>query len=185
MEKIITDDDAIRNFDNLKKFYNAFRKINNVEINQNNITYFLTQLEKQRFDFYSINVNDFTILPFALKTTYMAKCEQNESKIMTIYERYLKEHVGYKFISFLKEQNALEEYIFNLEDQKEETLLYRILHHTHDNYINSFLWSLTEQGRDYWCKIDNLWHDIIYNEAMNTKIQPSFYKGVQKLLKKI
>ena len=185
MEKIIiTNGDAIRNFDNVKKFYNAFRKINNVEINQDNITYFLIQLEDKRKQLDVININDFTILPFDLKRTYMAKCEQNESKIMDIYERYLKEHVGHKFISFLKEHNALKEYIFNLEDQKNETLLYRILHHKHDFYIDSFLWSQTKEGRGYWSALDYMWHDIIENEAINTEIQPSFYNRVQKLLNK-
>ena len=185
MEKIIiTNGDVIRNLDNLKKFYNAFRKINNVEINQENIVYFLTQLEDKRKELGVANINDFTILPLGLKTTYMTKCERNESKIMDIYERYLKEHVGHKFISFLKEQNALEEYIFNLEDQKHETLLYRILHHKHDFYIDSFIWSQTKEGRGYWYALDNMWHDIIENEAINTEIQQSFYNRVQKLLNK-
>lgn len=181
---IITNGDVIRNLDNLKKFYNAFRKINNVEINQENIVYFLTQLEDKRKELGVANINDFTILPLGLKTTYMTKCERNESKIMDIYERYLKEHVGHKFISFLKEQNALEEYIFNLEDQKNETLLYRILHHKHDFYIDSFFWSATKQGRGYWCELDAMWRDIIENEAINTEIQQSFYNRVQKLLNK-
>lgn len=181
---IITNGDVIRNLDNLKKFYNAFRKINNVEINQENIVYFLTQLEDKRKELGVANINDFTILPLGSKTTYMTKCERNESKIMDIYERYLKEHVGHKFISFLKEQNALEEYIFNLEDQKNETLLYRILHHKHDFYIDSFFWSATKQGRGYWCELDDMWRDIIENEAINTEIQPSFYNRVQKLLQK-
>ena len=181
---IITNGDVIRNLDNLKKFYNAFRKINNVEINQENIVYFLTQLEDKRKELGVANINDFTILPLGLKTTYMTKCERNESKIMDIYERYLKEHVGHKFISFLKEQNTLEEYIFNLEDQKHETLLYRILHHKHDFYIDSFIWSITKQGRGYWCELDAMWHDIIENEAINTEIQQSFYNRVQKLLNK-
>lgn len=185
MEKIIiTNDDAIRIFDNVKKFYNAFRKINDVEINQDDMVYFLTQFEDKRKQLDVVNINDFAILPFGLKIAYMTKCEKNESKIMDIYERYLKEHVGHKFISFLKEQNALEEYIFNLEDQKNETLLYRILHYRHDCYIDSFLWSQTKQGRGYWCKLDAMWHDIIENEAINTEIQPSFYNRVQKLLQK-
>jgi len=86
MEKIIiTNGDVIRNLDNLKKFYNAFRKINNVEINQDNIVYFLSQLEDKRKELGVANINDFTILPLGLKTTYMTKCERNESKIMDIY----------------------------------------------------------------------------------------------------
>lgn len=181
---IITNGDAIRNLDNLKKFYNAFRKINNVEINKNNIVFFLNQLERNKYELNSTYINDFTIFPYDSKTAYMTKCKRNESKIMDIYERYLKEHVGHKFISFLKEQNALKEYIFNLDYQKDETLLYRILHHKHDNYIDSFLWSQTKQGRDYWCELDAMWNDIIENEAINTEIQPSFYNRVQKLLKK-
>lgn len=185
MEKIIiTNGDAIRMLDNLKKFYNAFRKINNVEINKNNIVFFLNQLERNKYELDSISINDFTIFPYDSKTAYMIKCERNESKIMDIYERYLKEHVGHKFISFLKEQNALEEYISNLDYQKNETLLYRILHHKHDNYIDSFLWTHTEQGRGYWSALDAMWCDIIEKEARNTEIQQSFYNRVQKLLNK-
>lgn len=185
MEKtIITNGDVIRNLDNLKKFYNAFRKINDVKINQDKIVYFLTQLEDKRKQLDVININDFNIFPYESKATYMIKCEKNESKIMDIYERYLKEHVGHKFISFLKEHNALEEYIFNLNEQLNETLLSRILHHRHDSYIDSFLWSQTKQGRAYWSSLDNMWCDIIVNEAIDTEIQQSFYNRVQKLLKK-
>lgn len=185
MEKtIITNGDAIRIFDNVKKFYNAFRKINDVKINQDMIVYFLNQLEDKRKLLDVININDFNIFPYESRATYMIKCEKNESKIMDIYERYLKEHVGHKFISFLKEQNALEEYIFNLNEQLNETLLSRILHHRHDSYIDSFFWSQTKQGRDYWSSLDKKWCDIIENEAINTEIQPSFYNRVQKLLKK-
>lgn len=180
----ITNGDARRIFDNIKKFYNAFRKINGVKMYKNDIIYFLTQFEDKRKQFGFVNINDFTIFPLGLKSTYMTQCEKNESKIMNIYERYLKEHVGNKFISFLKEQNALEEYIYNLNGQLNETLLYRILHCRHNYYINSFCWSQTKQGYDYWYELDDTWHNIIVNETKNTKIQPSFYNEVKSLLKK-
>lgn len=182
--KTITNGDAIRIFDNVKKFYNAFRKINGVKIYQNDIVYFLTQFEDKRKQFHVVNINDFTILPFGLKTTYMTQCEKNESKIMDIYERYLNEHVGHKFISFLKEQNALEEYIFNLNEQLNETLLYRILHYRHNRYIDSFFWSQTKHGYYYWNFLNERWHNRIYNETKNTEIQPSFYNTVKILLQK-
>lgn len=180
----ITNGDARRIFDNIKKFYNAFRKINGVKMYQNDIIYFLTQFEDKRKQFGVVNIKDFTIFPFGLKSTYMTQCEKNESKIINIYERYLKEHVGNKFISFLKEQNALEEYIYNLNKQLNETLLYRILHYRHNYYINSFCWSQTKQGYDYWRELDDTWHNIIVSETKNTKIQPSFYNKVKSLLKK-
>ena len=180
----ITNGDARRIFDNVKKFYNAFRKINLVKIYQNDIIYFLTQFEDKRKQLDVANVNDFNILPFDLQTTYMTQCEKNESKIMDIYKRYLKEHVGHKFISFLKEQNALEEYIYNLNKQLNETLLYRILHHRYNYYINSFCWSETKQGYHYWRELDDMWHYIIYNETRNTEIQQSFYDEIKRLLQK-
>lgn len=181
----ITNGDARRIFDNIKKFYNAFRKINGVKIYQNDIIYFLTQFEDNRKQLYVVNnINDFNIFPFGSKTTYMTQCEKNESKIMNIYEMYLKEHVGHKFISFLKEQNALKEYIYNINKQLNETLLYRILHYRHNYYINSFCWSETKQGYHYWRELDDMWHDIIRNETRNTKIQQSFYNKVKSLLKK-
>ena len=180
----ITNGDARRIFDNVKKFYNAFRKINGVKIYQNDIICFLTQFEDNRQQLNFVNVNDFTILPFDLQTKYMTQCEKNEPKIMNIYERYLKEHVGHKFISFLKEQNALEEYIDNLNKQLNETLLYRILHHRYNYYINSFCWSETKQGYHYWRELDDMWHYIIYNETRNTEIQQSFYDEIKRLLQK-
>lgn len=180
----ITNGDARRIFDNVKKFYNAFRKINFVKIYQNDIIYFLTQFEDKRKQLDVVNVNDFTILPFGLQTKYMTQCEKNEPKIMNIYKRYLKEHVGHKFISFLKEQNALEEYIYNINEQLNETLLYRILHYRHNDYINSFCWSETKQGYHYWRELDDMWHNIIVSETRNTEIQQSFYDEVKKLLKK-
>lgn len=180
----ITNGDARRIFDNIKKFYNAFRKINFVKIYQNDIICFLTQFEDNRQQLNFINVNNFTILPFGLQTKYMTQCEKNEPKIMNIYERYLKEHVGHKFISFLKEQNALEEYIYNLNKQLNETLLYRILHHRYNYYINSFCWSETKQGYHYWRELDDMWHYIIYNETRNTEIKQSFYDEIKRLLQK-
>lgn len=180
----ITNGDARRIFDNVKKFYNAFRKINFVKIYQNDIICFLTQFEDNRQQLNFINVNNFTILPFGLQTKYMTQCEKNEPKIMNIYERYLKEHVGHKFISFLKEQNALEEYIYNLNKQLNETLLYRILHHRYNYYINSFCWSETKQGYHYWRELDDMWHYIIYNETRNTEIKQSFYDEIKRLLQK-
>ena len=180
----ITECEAIKLFNNFKKFYNAFRKINGVKMYKNDIICFLTQFEDKRKQLNVVNIKDFTIFPLGLKSTYMTQCEKNESKIMNIYERYLKEHVGNKFISFLKEQNALEEYIYNLNKLRNETLLYRILHYRHNNYINSFCWSQTKQGYDYWCELDNTWHNIIVNETKNTKIRPSFYNEVKSLLKK-
>ena len=181
----ITNSDAIRIFDNVKKFYNAFRKINGVKIYQNDIIYFLTQFEDKGQQLDAVNnINDFTILPFGLQTTYMTQCEKNESKIMDIYKMYLKEHVGHKFISFLKEQNALEEYIYNINEQLNETLLCRILHHRYNDYIDSFCWSQTKQGFDYWKFLQERWHNIIVSETRNTEIQPSFYNTVKILLKK-
>lgn len=180
----ITNGDARRIFDNVKKFYNAFRKINGVKIYQNDIIYFLTQFEDNRQQLNFVNVNDFNILPFDLQTTYMTQCEKNEPKIMNIYERYLKEHVGHKFISFLKEQNALEEYIYNLNEQLNETLLYRILHYRHNDYIDSFCWSQTKHGFYYWKCLQEKWHNIIYNETRNTEIQQSFYDEIKRLLQK-
>ena len=180
----ITNGDARRIFDNIKKFYHAFIKINGVKMYKNDIIYFLTQFEDKRKQCGVVNIKDFTIFPICLKSTYITQCEKNESKIMNIYERYLKEHVGNKFISFLKEQNALEEYIYNLNGQLNETLLYRILHYRHNYYINSFCWSETKQGFDYWRELGDTWHNIIVNETKNTKIQPSFYNEVKSLLKK-
>ena len=180
----ITNGDARRIFDNIKKFYNAFRKINGVKIYQNDIIYFLTQFEDNRKQLDLVNVNDFIILPFDLQSTYMTQYEKNESKIMNIYERYLKEHVGHKFISFLKEQNALEEYIYNINEQLNETLLYRILHYRYNDYIDSFCWSQTKHGFYYWKCLQEKWHNIIYNETRNTEIQQSFYDEVKKILQK-
>ena len=66
----ITNGNARRIFDNVKKFYNAFRKINFVKIYQNDIIDFLTQFEDKRKQLDVAKVNDFNILPFDLQTTY-------------------------------------------------------------------------------------------------------------------
>ena len=178
----ITNGDARRIFDNVKKFYNAFRKINFVKIYQNDIIYFLTQFEDKRKQLDVANVNDFNILPFDLQTTYMTQCEKNESKIMDIYKRYLKEHVGHKFISFLKEQNALEEYIYNLNKQLNETLLYRILHHRYNYYINSFCWSETKQGFGYWDYFHREWMDIVAEDGERTQFTQEYFKQIRKII---
>ena len=180
----ITNGDAIRIFDNIKKFYNAFRKINGVKMYKNDIICFLTQFEDKRKQFGVVNINDFTIFPFGLKSTYMTQCEKNESKIMNIYERYLKEHIGHRFIAFLKRYDALDIYKDNLKEQLNETLLGIILFEEPQYYIDSFSWGETKQGYDYWRELYDTWHNIIVNETKNTKIQPSFYNTVKSLLKK-
>src|SRR5574344_2131741 len=93
---IITECSAITSFNNFKKFYNAFRKVNNIKIEKNLILDFLYQLLE--LEYYDYSQNQFKIFPNDFKIQFRTKCQGTEIETMKIYETYFKEHVGHKFI---------------------------------------------------------------------------------------
>ena len=96
---IIKECEAIKSFNNFKKFYNAFRKINNLKIEKKLILDFLKQLLE--LEYYEYSQNQFKIFPNDFKLQFIRKCQGNEMETMKIYKTYFKEHVGHKFIDFL------------------------------------------------------------------------------------
>ena len=159
---IITECSAITSFNNFKKFYNAFRKINNLQIEKKLILDFLKQLLE--LEYYDYSQNQFKIFPNDFKLQFIRKCQGNEMETMKIYKTYFKEHIGHKFIEFLKKYHALDEYKDNLKEQMNETLLGRILFSYPSYYIVSFCWSETKQGFSHWNYLHDEWLDIINKE---------------------
>ena len=80
---------------------------------------------------------------------------------MKIYEKYFKEHIGHRFIDFLKTHKVLDAYKDNRNRQLNETLLERILFAEPQYYIDSFGWKGTKQGFEYWSNLDEAWDCII------------------------
>ena len=56
-----------------------------------------------------------------------------------------------QFRDFLKEHNAYDAYIKNNKGESDNPYV----------YIDSFLWSDTEEGHSYWRDLDNLWLEIL------------------------
>jgi len=177
---IITECEAITLVNNFKKFYNAFRKINNLKIEQNIILAFLNQLLKLKSDFHT--PNEFKIFPSYFKKQFIEKCKGNEMEIIKIYEKYFKEHMGHRFIFFLKTHDALDIYINNLNEQLNEILLSRILFEIPECYIDSFTWSHTKQGYEYWSSLDKEWIDILTKETKRTQFNHEYYKQIKKII---
>ena len=182
MEKntIITECSAITSFNNFKKFYNAFRKINNLKIEKNLILYFLYQLLE--LEYYDYSQNRFKIFPNDFKIQFRTKCQGTEIETMKIYETYFKEHVGHKFIDFLKTHKVLDAYKDNINKQLNETLLERILFAEPQYYIDSFSWEETKQGYGYWDDLQDIWMEIIYNESNNTQVTQEFFEQIKKII---
>lgn len=176
---IITECEAITLVNNFKKFYNAFRKINNIKIEQNIILYFLNNLLTLKSDFHTYN--EIKIFPNNFKKQFIEKCKGNEMEIMKIYEKYFKEHIGHRFIFFLKTHHALDIYINNLNEQMNETLLCRIIFQAPGRYIDSFVWAKTKQGFEYWSSLDKKWLDTLDNETKKTKFTQEYYKQIIKI----
>lgn len=177
---IITEYHAITLFNNFKKFYNAFRKINNIKIEKTIIIDFLKRLLK--LEDFEYSPNQFHIFSHDFKTQFIEKCQGNEMEIIKIYETYFKEHVGHKFISFLKTHKALDTYKDNLNKQLHDTLLSRILFYYPANYIDSFAWSQTKQKFDYWSSLNDEWMDIINNEGRHTQFTQEYFKQIRKII---
>ena len=177
---IITECYVITLFNNFKKFYNAFRKINTLKIEKKLILDFLKQLLE--LEYYEYSQNQFKIFPNDFKIQFIRKCQGNEMETMKIYETYFKEHVGHKFIDFLKTHKVLDAYKDNIKEQMNETLLGRILFHYPANYIDSFLWSETKQGFNYWNYLHNEWMDIINDEGAHTQFTQEYFKHIRKII---
>lgn len=177
---IITDYHAITLFNNFKKFYNAFRKINNIKIDKTIIIAFLKQLLE--LEYYEYSPNQFQMFSHDFKIQFMEKCQGNEMEIIKIYETYFKEHVGHKFICFLKTHKALDFYKDNLNKQMHDTLLSRILFCYPANYIDSFLWTCTNQGFGYWNYLHDEWMDIINDEGRHTQFTLEYFKQIRKII---
>ena len=177
---IITECYVITLFNNFKKFYNAFRKINTLKIEKKLILDFLKQLLE--LEYYEYSQNQFKIFPNDFKIQFIRKCQGNEMETMKIYETYFKEHVGHKFIDFLKTHKVLDAYKDNIKEQMNETLLGRILFHYPANYIDSFLWSETKQGFNYWNYLHNEWMDIINDEGAHTQFTQEYFKQIRKII---
>ena len=177
---IITECEATKLFNNFKKFYHAFIKINNIKIEKNIILEFLYQLLSLECDFYTYN--HFRIFPFITKLQLREKYKENEMEIIKIYETYFKEHIGHRFIAFLKRYDALDFYKDNLNKQMNETLLGRILFAEPQYYIDSFSWEETKQGYDYWDDLQDIWMEIIYNESNNTQVTQEFFEQIKKII---
>ena len=176
----ITECYVITLLNNFKKFYNAFRKINNLKIEKKLILDFLKQLLE--LEYYEYSQNQFKIFPNDFKLQFIRKCQGNEMETMKIYKTYFKEHIGHKFIEFLKKYHALDEYKDNLKEQMNETLLGRILFSYPSNYIDSFLWSETKQGFGHWDYLHREWMDIIKEDGEHTQFTQEFYKQIRKII---
>lgn len=176
----LTECDAITSFNNFKKFYNAFRKINNIKIKRTIILEFLYKLLNSKHN--NRTYNEFSIFSYDFDTQFIEKCKENESEIMKIYEKYFKEHIGHRFISFLKRNDALDAYIYNLKEQLNETLLERILFVSPDYYIDSFGWEGTKQGFDYWEDLQDEWMDIVKEDGEHIRVTQKFYEKIKKLI---
>ena len=177
---IITECYVITLFNNFKKFYNAFRKINNIKIDKTIIIAFLKQLSES--EYYNYSQNQFKIFPNYFKIQFIRKCQGTEIETMKIYETYFKEHVGHKFIDFLKTHKVLDAYKDNLKEQMNETLLGRILFSYPSNYIDSFLWSETKQGFGYWDYFHREWMDIVAEDGERTQFTPEYFKQIRKII---
>ena len=177
---IITECYVITLFNNFKKFYNAFRKINNLKIEKNLILDFLYQLLELEYSDYS--QNQFKIFPNDFKRQFIEKCQGTEIETMKIYETYFKEHVGHKFIDFLKTHKVLDAYKDNINKQLNETLLGRILFSYPSYYIVSFCWSETKQGFSHWNYLHDEWLDIINKEIVHTQFTPEYFKQIKKII---
>ena len=177
---IITDHHAIALFNNFKKFYNAFRKINNIKIEKKRILDFLHQLLE--LEYYEYSPNQFQMFSHDFKIQFIEKCQGNEMEIIKIYETYFKEHVGHKFISFLKTHQALDFYKDNLNKQLHDTLLSRILFCYPEKYIDSFLWSSTNQGFSYWDDLHREWMDIVAEDGERTQFTQEYFKQIRKII---
>ena len=177
---IITECYVITLFNNFKKFYNAFRKINNIKIDKTIIIAFLKQLSES--EYYNYSQNQFKIFPNYFKIQFIRKCQGNEMETMKIYETYFKEHVGHKFIDFLKTHKVLDAYKDNLKEQMNETLLGRILFSYPSNYIDSFLWSETKQGFGYWDYFHREWMDIVAEDGERTQFTQEYFKQIRKII---
>lgn len=175
---IITESDAITTVNNFKKFYNALRKINNIKIEKPYILDFLKQLLNFKSGYHA--KNHFQIFP----SNYKTQLKENESELIKIYEKYFKEHIGYRFILFLKTHNELDNYKDNLNQQLNETLLGRILCETPEYYINSFAWSQTKQGFQYWSSLNDKWIDSIYYDCHYTQFKQEYYIKIMEIIKK-
>ena len=169
-------------FNNFKKFYNAFRKINNIKIDKTIIIAFLKQLSES--EYYNYSQNQFKIFPNYFKIQFIRKCQGTEIETMKIYETYFKEHIGHRFISFLKINDALDAYIYNLKEQLNETLLERILFVSPDYYIDSFGWKGTKQGFEYWSNLDEAWDCIITLERNAKRFNQEYYEQIKKIINK-
>ena len=66
------------------------------------------------------------------------------------------------FIEFLKEHEAYENFIRNLESDREYSCLDELFNYTYcDQWIwLAFIWGDTPEGHDYWAGLDYLWIDI-------------------------
>ena len=177
---IITECSAITSFNNFKKFYNAFRKINNLQIEKKLILDFLKQLLE--LEYYDYSQNQFKIFPNDFKLQFIRKCQGNEMETMKIYETYFKEHIGHRFIAFLKRNGALDIYKDNLNKQLNETLLGRILFAEPQFYIDSFTWVRTKQGFDYWEDLQDEWMDIVKEDGEHIRVTQGFYEQIKKLI---
>ena len=177
---IITECYVITLFNNFKKFYNAFRKINNIKIDKTIIIAFLKQLSES--EYYNYSQNQFKIFPNYFKIQFIRKCQGTEMETMKIYETYFKEHVGHKFIDFLKTHKVLDAYKDNLKEQLNETLLGRILFSYPSNYIDSFLWSETKQGFGYWDYFHREWMDIVAEDGERTQFTQEYFKQIRKII---
>ena len=178
----LTECDAITSFNNFKKFCHAFMKINNIKIKRTLILEFLYKLLNSKHN--NRTYNEFQIFSGDCKRQFMEKCKGNESEIMKIYEKYLKEHIGHRFISFLKINGALDAYIYNLKEQLNETLLERILFGMPDYYIDAFGWEETKQGFEYWSNLDDEWDCIITLERNAKKFNQKYYEQIKKIINK-
>ena len=176
----ITECYVITLLNNFKKFYNAFRKINNLKIEKKLILDFLKQLLE--LEYYEYSQNQFKIFPNDFKLQFIRKCQGNELETMKIYKTYFKEHIGHRFIAFLKRNGALDIYKYNLNKQLNETLLGRILFAEPQFYIDSFTWVQTKQGFDYWEDLQDEWMDIVKEDGEHIRVTQGFYEQIKKLI---
>lgn len=72
------------------------------------------------------------------------------------------------FINFLKEHNAYENFINNLESRNTYSSIDHLCRvESPIDWIDSpFIWKDTPQGKGYWKSIVTLWWDIVYDSMI-------------------
>lgn len=97
------------------------------------------------------------------------------------YDTYLNE-----FLCFLIENKCFENYIYNIEKynkinrNKKFHILTEFTNHQkkHDILANSFLWNNTQEGFNFWNKIDKKWRSYSFGNSHDIMILINYIKNL-------